>query len=43
MLYKEQENIFVGRGEFEGTLIANTFTPIVANVVKGSGSSVFFG
>jgi ectoine hydroxylase-related dioxygenase (phytanoyl-CoA dioxygenase family) len=43
MLYKEQENILVGRGEFEGTLMANTYTPIVANVVKGAGSSGGFG
>jgi ectoine hydroxylase-related dioxygenase (phytanoyl-CoA dioxygenase family) len=43
MLYKEQENILVERGEFEGTLMADTHTPIVANVVKGAGSSGGFG
>lgn len=43
MLYKEQENILVGRGEFEGTLMAATHTPIAANVVKGAGSSGGFG
>jgi ectoine hydroxylase-related dioxygenase (phytanoyl-CoA dioxygenase family) len=43
MLYKEQENILVGRGELEGTLMADTHTPIAASVVKGAGSSGGFG
>jgi ectoine hydroxylase-related dioxygenase (phytanoyl-CoA dioxygenase family) len=43
MLYKEQEDILVGRGEFEGTLMANSYTPIAASVVKGAGSSGGFG
>jgi ectoine hydroxylase-related dioxygenase (phytanoyl-CoA dioxygenase family) len=43
MLYKEQENILVERGEFEGNLMADTYTPIAANVVKGAGSSGGFG
>jgi len=42
-LYKEQEKLLISRGELEGRLMANTFTPLQSNKVKGAGSSGGFG
>lgn len=45
LLYQEQENVLVRRGELEEELMASTSSPLEANVVKvrGAGKSGGFG
>jgi ectoine hydroxylase-related dioxygenase (phytanoyl-CoA dioxygenase family) len=43
LLYEEHEKLLVSRGEFEAQLMANTHSPLQANIVKGSGGSGGFG
>jgi ectoine hydroxylase-related dioxygenase (phytanoyl-CoA dioxygenase family) len=43
LLYQEQEKMLVGRGQLEADLMADTYTPLQANIVKGAGSGGGFG